>query len=214
MPAHALPRPARTVASTSHVIRENAAIYRAAKILERRWREQDGSTNLESVDLAKGFFQLMLSAHQVEHFVLGTLDARRRLINYHILHTGTVDGCNVAPREIARRALLDNACAVVLAHNHPSGNPTPSYADIDLTRNVVSVVEPLGIEVTDHIVVGSGGAVSMRESGLLLFGKCGADERERLEEDYLQRQIKRCAAARKGAQTRRRHRLAAAEATP
>lgn len=75
---------------------------------------------------------------------------------------GTVDHTPVYPREVVKRALEVAASAVILVHNHPSGDPTPSNADIQMTRTIIEVAKPLGIEVHDHIIVGKDGHASLR----------------------------------------------------
>jgi len=90
------------------------------------------------------------------------LDKRNGLIADEIQQTGTVDHTPVYPREVVRRALELSATAVILVHNHPSGDPTPSRADIEMTRTIIETARPLGIGVHDHIVVGKNGHASMR----------------------------------------------------
>lgn len=75
---------------------------------------------------------------------------------------GTVDHTPVYPREVVKRALEVAASAIILVHNHPSGDPTPSNADIQMTRTIIDVAKPLGIEVHDHIIVGKDGHASLR----------------------------------------------------
>ncbi|MBB6307241.1 RadC family protein [Xanthobacter tagetidis] len=90
------------------------------------------------------------------------LDKRNQLITDEVLNTGTVDHAPVYPREVVKRALELSATAIILAHNHPSGDPTPSRADIDMTRKIIDVAKPLGIEVHDHIIVGKEGHASLK----------------------------------------------------
>lgn len=80
---------------------------------------------------------------------------------------GTIDHTPVYPREVVKRALELSATAIILAHNHPSGDPTPSRADIDMTKLIVETAKPLGIAVHDHIIIGKDGHVSLK--GLRLF---------------------------------------------
>jgi DNA repair protein RadC len=79
-----------------------------------------------------------------------------------VQQTGTVDHTPVYPREVMRRALELSASALILVHNHPSGDPTPSRADIDMTRTIVETGKPLGIVVHDHIIIGRQGHASLR----------------------------------------------------
>jgi len=95
------------------------------------------------------------------------LDRKNTLIADEIVGPGTVDHAPVYPREIARRALELSASAVILVHNHPSGDPTPSRADIDLTREIERALGPLDIKVHDHLVVGATETVSMKAKGLM-----------------------------------------------
>lgn len=90
------------------------------------------------------------------------LDKRNRLIADELQQTGTVDHTPVYPREVVKRALELAATAIILVHNHPSGDPTPSQADIEMTRKIVGVAESLGISVHDHVIVGRNGHASLR----------------------------------------------------
>jgi DNA repair protein RadC len=97
-----------------------------------------------------------------ESFRILFLDKRNQLIADEVQQTGTVDHTPVYPREVVRRALELSATALVLVHNHPSGDPTPSRADIQMTKQIVDVARPLGIEVHDHIIVGREGHASLK----------------------------------------------------
>lgn len=97
-----------------------------------------------------------------EQFRILFLDKRNQLIADEVQQTGTVDHTPVYPREVVRRALELSATALVLVHNHPSGDPTPSRADIQMTKQIAEVAKPLGIEVHDHIIVGKDGHASLK----------------------------------------------------
>src|SRR5215471_3791728 len=97
-----------------------------------------------------------------EQFRILFLDKRNQLIADEILGIGTVDHTPVYPREVVKRALELSATAVIIVHNHPSGDPTPSRADIEMTGQIVEVARPLGISVHDHIIVGKDGHVSLK----------------------------------------------------
>lgn len=90
------------------------------------------------------------------------LDKRNRLIADEVQQTGTVDHTPVYPREVVKRALEHSATAVILVHNHPSGDPTPSRADIQMTQSIIDIAKPLGIAVHDHIIVGKDGHASLK----------------------------------------------------
>jgi DNA repair protein RadC len=97
-----------------------------------------------------------------EQFRLLFLDKRNALIADEVQGTGTVDHTPVYPREVVKRALELAATAVILVHNHPSGDPTPSSADIELTRQIMTAAKPLGVTVHDHIIVGRDGHTSLK----------------------------------------------------
>jgi DNA repair protein RadC len=98
----------------------------------------------------------------VEQFRILFLDKRNQLIADEVQQRGTVDHTPVYPREVVKRALELSATAVVLVHNHPSGDPTPSRADIQMTQTIADIAKPLGVAVHDHIIVGKDGHVSMK----------------------------------------------------
>jgi DNA repair protein RadC len=98
------------------------------------------------------------------------LTARNRLISAKTCYVGTLDRAVVEPRQILVGALLEGAAAIILCHNHPSGDPTPSREDREFTRRLATAAETVGIRLLDHVVIGNGpegGAVSFREAGLL-----------------------------------------------
>lgn len=97
-----------------------------------------------------------------EQFRILFLDKKNALIADEVQQTGTVDHTPVYPREIVRRALELSATAIILVHNHPSGDPTPSRADIEMTKLIVESAKPLGIAVHDHIIVGKNGHASFK----------------------------------------------------
>ncbi len=100
-----------------------------------------------------------------EEFRILFLDKRNQLIADEVQQRGTVDHTPVYPREIVRRALELSATAVILVHNHPSGDPAPSGADIRMTKDIVTIAAPLGISVHDHIIVGRNGHASLKGLG-------------------------------------------------
>ena len=97
-----------------------------------------------------------------EQFRILFLDKRNQLIADELQQVGTVDHTPVYPREVVKRALELSATAIILVHNHPSGDPTPSNADIQMTKSIMSISSPLGISVHDHIIVGKNGHASLK----------------------------------------------------
>lgn len=109
----------------------------------------------------------VMAFEEREQFRILFLDKKNALIADEVQQVGTVDHTPVYPREVVRRALELSATAIILAHNHPSGDPTPSRADIEMTKLIIETAKPLGIAVHDHIIIGRKGHSSMK--GLLLI---------------------------------------------
>ena len=108
-----------------------------------------------------------MAYNAIEQFRVIYLDRKNRLITDEAQAEGTVDHTPVYPREVVKRALELNASGVIMVHNHPSGDPTPSRADIDMTRKVKDALNAVSITLHDHIVVSRGGHVSFKSQGLL-----------------------------------------------
>lgn len=113
------------------------------------------------------YVRVALAHEPREQFRVLFLDKRNQLIADEVLGHGTVDHAPVYPREVVRRALELSSSAVILVHNHPSGDPTPSQADIDMTRQVVEASRALRVAVHDHLVVGRDGVASFKALGLM-----------------------------------------------
>jgi len=140
-------------------------VHDAAVRLTRE--EASGQPVLSSWQKVLDFCRADMAYREREHFRVLFLDKKNVLIRSEIQQTGTVDHTPVYPREVVKRALELNASAIILVHNHPSGDPTPSRADIDMTREIVKAAAPLGIAIHDHIVVGRKGHVSFKGQGLM-----------------------------------------------
>lgn len=95
------------------------------------------------------------------------LNTRNRLLQDHLVHDGTIDEASIHPREVIKRGLDIGASALILVHNHPSGNPEPSRADIQVTSRIAEAGRHLGIVVHDHVIIGKEGQVSLRAKGLI-----------------------------------------------
>lgn len=108
-----------------------------------------------------------------EHFRVVFLNRKNQLIGDEVQQVGTVDHAPVYPREVVRRALELGATAIILVHNHPSGDPEPSDSDIMMTQEVIRAAAALGIEVHDHIIISQSGHVSFKSLGLLDFTGVG-----------------------------------------
>ena len=118
-------------------------------------------------DKLTDYLNTVLARERVEHFHILFLDSRNRLIRDEAQARGTINHTPVYPREVIRRALELHATALILAHNHPSGDPTPSGADIQMTRQIIEAGRHMSVTVHDHVVVGNGRFISFRRLGLL-----------------------------------------------
>lgn len=129
----------------------------------------DGQPLTRGADTAK-FLQGHLKDLDREHFVVLMLNARNRLISMTTVSIGSLDFTLVEPREVFKAAVLQNARAIVAAHNHPSGDPTPSDDDITITKRLADAGRLLGIYLMDHVIIAPNGSfISLRESAPGLF---------------------------------------------
>ena len=122
---------------------------------------------LSNWDALMGYLTAVLARERVEQFRILFLDNRNRLLADEAQSRGTVNHTPVYPREVAKRALELHATAIILVHNHPSGDTTPSQADLAMTGEIKRAVGTLGIVLHDHVIVGSGGWLSFQREGLL-----------------------------------------------
>jgi DNA repair protein RadC len=113
------------------------------------------------------YLQTAMAYEQIEQFRILFLDSGNNLITDEVQQRGTVNHTPVYPREVMKRALILNASALIVVHNHPSGDPKPSRDDIEMTREVKAAAEALGITIHDHLVIGRKGHASFRSLGLL-----------------------------------------------
>ncbi len=126
-----------------------------------------GRPAISSWDALLEYCQTTMSHRQTEEFRVFYLDRKNILISDELLGQGTVDHVPVYPREIVKRALHLNASALILVHNHPSGDPTPSQQDIAMTKHIQAAADALGISVHDHLVIGKSREISFQSEGLL-----------------------------------------------
>ena len=113
------------------------------------------------------YCQIALAREPTEQFRLLFLDRKNALIADEVQQRGTVDHTPVYPREVIKRTLELGATALILVHNHPSGDPSPSTADVQMTRQIVDVAKPLGVTVHDHIIIGKAGHASLKALKLI-----------------------------------------------
>lgn len=103
-----------------------------------------------------------MAFNEIEEFRILFLDKKNCLIADEVQGTGTIDHTPVYPRELVKRALELSATAIILVHNHPSGDPTPSTADVKMTKHIIEIAGPLGVTVHDHIIIGRNGHASLK----------------------------------------------------
>lgn len=148
---------------TQEPLTANQVLEKAAEILASRYARKGEFNNPTAV---KEYLACQLGGHDREVFAVMLLDSQHHLIAYRELFYGTIDAAGVYPREIVKVALEANAAAVILAHNHPSGNPEPSSNDKRITKRIVDALALVDVRVIDHVIVGRE-SLSFAEKGLL-----------------------------------------------
>lgn len=126
-----------------------------------------GRSVISSWDDLVSYCRTTMAHRETEQFRMLFLDAKNILIADEEQAHGTVNHVPVYPREVAKRALELNASSIILVHNHPSGDPTPSRADIDMTQRIESACDAIGVKIHDHVIVGKSEFVSFRDMGLI-----------------------------------------------
>ena len=122
---------------------------------------------IDSVEAAAALVRPQLLDKQKEHFLALLLDNRHHLIRISPIAVGSLSATLVHPRELFKEAIVASAAAVIVAHNHPSGDPEPSEHDVQITTRLMEAGALLGIEVLDHLILATGGTVSLRAAGIM-----------------------------------------------
>lgn len=141
------------------------AVHEAACRLVRE--ETNTQTTLNSWQSIINYCRARMSHLTIEQFRLLFLDQKNKVIADEIQQQGTINRTPIFPREVVKRTLELGATSVIMVHNHPSGDPTPSQADIDITRKVIQAARELEIHVLDHLIIGRFGHTSLREKKLI-----------------------------------------------
>lgn len=144
---------------------EKRAITRAKNILAEKLSTYDVAFN--SPQSVNEFLMLRLADEEREHFEVLFLNSQNQLIVCERLFSGTINAASVYPREVIKRALELNAAAMILAHNHPSGDPEPSRADMNITKKIQDAAGLVDINVLDHLIIGGTDHVSFATRGLI-----------------------------------------------
>lgn len=142
------------------------------KIVEEAARRQAKGavrelTTLSSWAALLDYCRVAMAFNDREEFRVLYLDKKNKVLADEVHQVGTIDHTPVYPREVVRRALELSATALILVHNHPSGDPAPSQADIKMTKQIVEIAAPLGITVHEHLIIGRNGHASFKAQGLL-----------------------------------------------
>lgn len=145
-------------------VSEADILDRAESILRARFTR---ANYLTSPALVRDYLRISMGPEEREIFGVILLDSQHGVLRFERLFYGTIDSASVYPREIVKLALQHNAAAVVLAHNHPSGNPEPSEADIKLTQRVQQALQTVDIRLLDHLIVSGTHSVSLAERALI-----------------------------------------------
>jgi DNA repair protein RadC len=137
----------------------------AGRMLQKRAKNSD--VTLSSWNALVDYCLAKMSREPTEQFRILFLDRKNKLIKDEVQGRGTVDHTPVYPREVVKRALELSACAIILVHNHPSGDPTPSSSDVEMTKQIVEAARVLEIAVHDHLIIGRNGHASLKQLGLM-----------------------------------------------
>lgn len=151
----------RTIMKTYRVerVRETAKMY-----------ELKSGGIVRSPESAEEIFREVFNTDAMtkEHLMLASLNTKNKVEALHIVHIGSLNASIVHPRDVMQLAVLDNAASIILAHNHPSGDPAPSNEDIQVTKRIKDAGKILGIELLDHIILGDfNKSVSLKEKGYI-----------------------------------------------
>lgn len=157
------------LAGVSGISETTAIAIKAVQAAAHRMMKQDvmGRPVLNSWQRLMDYLHATMAHEQREHFRLLFLNKKNELIADEIQQSGTVDHTPAYPREIMKRALELSATAIILVHNHPSGDPTPSQADVDMTNAIINAAKPFNIVIHDHLIVSKNDITSFKTMGLI-----------------------------------------------
>ncbi len=146
------------------LVTEDDIMDMALKLTRKRLAKR---RSLKSPDEVRAHLSVKMSGVEHEEFSVIFLNNKHCVLSYETMFKGTIDGASVYPREVVKMTLKLNAAAVVLVHNHPSGDPEPSRADELITKRLKEALGLIDVRVLDHFIVGGGHVISMAEKGLL-----------------------------------------------
>lgn len=143
--------------------RFNVVSVKLVKESSLLYKERSVKSPRDSYNLLKHF----LVDKDREHFIVAALDIKNQPVSVQVCHVGSLSACIVHPREVMKSAILSNAASIIVGHNHPSGNTAPSEEDHKVTKRLKEAGEIIGIELLDHIIVGTDSYLSFNEKGYL-----------------------------------------------
>ena len=151
------------------ITKQKASVISAVFELSRRHASTDKGNRqrISSPEAAYELIYPMVRDERIEHFIALLLDTKNHLLKIEKVSKGSVNANIVHPREVFRPAILEGAASIIVAHNHPTGDPTPSQNDIDITRKLKETGTLCGIELYDHLIIGDSKFLSMKEQGLM-----------------------------------------------
>lgn len=157
----------REIDGVGDAVVDQLKIVRAAANRVLREKAKKADVTLSSWSALVDYCMAQMSRETTEQFRILFLDRKNKLLRDEVQGRGTVDHTPVYPREVVKRALELGASAIILVHNHPSGDPTPSTADVEMTKDIVAAAKTLEIAVHDHLIVGRHGHASLKQLGLM-----------------------------------------------
>ena len=147
--------------------RKELAVFAVREISKRYLQKQPPPSTIHGPEDAAVYARQQLSMETKEHFCILLLNTKNRVIGWHVISIGSLTASVVHPREVFAPAIVHHAASIILVHNHPSGDPSPSREDIAVTQRLVKAGKIVDIPPIDHIIIGSSNFVSMKEKGLL-----------------------------------------------
>ena len=157
----------KQIEGVGDVVVDQLKIVRAAANRLLRQKAKKADVTLSSWRALIDYCMAQMAREQTEQFRILFLDRKNKLLRDEVQGRGTVDHTPVYPREVVKRALELGASAVILVHNHPSGDPTPSASDVDMTKQIIDAAKTLDITVHDHLIIGRSGHASLKQLGLM-----------------------------------------------
>ncbi len=147
--------------------RKELVVFAVRELAKRLLRQKPKPRIIDGPKEAAAYAKEYLAMESKEHFCLLLLNTKNHVIGWHVVSIGSLTASIVHPREVFSVAVVHHAAAIILAHNHPSGDPTPSREDIAVTQRLSKTGKVMDIPVLDHIILGNGRFVSMKEKGLV-----------------------------------------------